>query len=73
MILTELYEKVPSGYQDLEQDNTQLQAQDMRKTRLTLFQINKLRQLNDIRKYEQKKKIEKIKQQYAPPAEAPVV
>ena len=73
MFLTELYEKVPSGYQDLKQDNTQLQPHDMRKTRLTLFQINKLRQLNDIRKYEQKQKIQKIKQQYSPQQEAPVV
>ena len=66
MILTELYQKVPQGFQELEQDNSQITAKDLRKTRLTLFQINKLRQMNDLRQYEQKEKIKKIKAQYAP-------
>jgi RecA/RadA recombinase len=70
MILNEIYEKVPQGFQDLEQDNTQLSAKDLRKTRLTLSQLNKLRQMNDVRQYEQKEKIKKIKAQYSPPPQA---
>lgn len=70
MILNEIYEKVPQGYQDLEQDNTQLSAKDLRKTRLTLSQLNKLRLMNDVRQYEQKEKIKKIKAQYSPPPQA---
>lgn len=66
MILNELYQKIPQGYQDLEQDNSQLSAKDMRKTRLTFFQINKLRQMNDVRQFEQKEKIKKMKAQYSP-------
>jgi len=70
MILNEIYEKVPQGFQDLEQDNTQLSSKDLRKTRLTLSQLNKLRQMNDVRQYEQKEKIKKIKAQYSPPPQA---
>jgi hypothetical protein len=66
MILTELYQKVPQGFQELEQDNSQITAKDLRKTRLTLFQLNKLRQMNDLRQYERKEKIKKIKAQYSP-------
>ena len=70
MILNEIYEKVPQGFQDLEQDNTQLSSKDLRKTRLTLSQLNKLRLMNDVRQYEQKEKIKKITAQYSPPPQA---
>ena len=70
MILNEIYKKVPQGFQDLEQDNTQLSSKDLRKTRLTLSQLNKLRLMNDVRQYEQKEKIKKIKAQYSPPPQA---
>lgn len=66
MILNELYQKVPDQYQNLKQDNSQLTAKKLRQTRLTLEQINKLRQMNDVRQYEQKEKIKKIKAQYMP-------
>lgn len=68
MILNELYQKVPDQYQNLKQDNSQLTAKKLRQTRLTLEQINKLRQMNDVRQYEQKEKIKKIKAQYMPAA-----
>ena len=71
MILNEIYEKSPAAYQDLSQDNSQLKLGDMRKTRLTLRQLNKLRQMNDVRSYEYKEKLKLVRQQYAPPPVAP--
>ena len=68
----ELIKKEPEAYQDLSADNSQLQLQDMRKTRLTLRQLNKLRKMNDIRAVEYKEKLKLIRQQYSPPAQ-PVV
>ena len=72
MILNELYQGVPGAYQDVSQDNTQPQLGDLRKTKLTLRQINKLRRLNDVRAYEFQEKLKRVQTQYAPPAQ-PVV
>jgi DNA-directed RNA polymerase delta subunit len=71
MILNEIYEKSPAAYQDLNQDNSQIKLGDLRKTRLTLRQLNKLRQMNDVRSYEYKEKLKLVRQQYAPPPVAP--
>jgi len=72
MLLVEFFNKEPGSYQDLEQDNSQIQLSDLRKTKLTLRQLNKLRRMNDLRNFEYKQKLQQIKQQYAPPAQ-PVV
>jgi prephenate dehydrogenase len=72
MILTELYQQSPEAYQDVAQDNTQPGLGQLRKTKLTLRQINKLRKMNDVRAYEFKEKLKDVKAQYAPPAQ-PVV
>jgi len=72
MLLNEFFHKEPNAYQDLSQDNSQPQESDLRKTRLTLRQLNKLRKMNDVRMYEFKEKLKLIKKQYAPPA-APAV
>ncbi len=69
MILFELYEKPPAAYQDVAQDNSQPRLHDLRKSKLTLRQINRMRQLNDIRQYEFKEKLKRVQQQYAPPAQ----
>lgn len=69
MILNELYEREPAAYQDISQDNSQPKLGDLRKTKLTLRQINKLRRLNDVRAYEFKEKLKKVQQMYAPPAQ----
>ena len=71
MILKELYDRTHPGYQDDSQDNSQPELGDLRKTRLTLRQLNKLRQMNDVRSYEYKEKLKLVKQQYAPPPAAP--
>ena len=72
MILNELYERSPAAYQDLSQDNTQPRLGDLRKTKLTLRQLNKLRKMQDVREYEFKEKLKRVKTMYAPPAQ-PVV
>ena len=72
MLLNEFWNKEPQAYQDLRDDNSQVQLGDLRKTRLTLRQINKLRKMNDIRAVEYKEKLTQIRQQYAPAPAAPV-
>lgn len=69
MLLTEFWDREPEAYQDLSQDNSQITLQDLRKTRLTLRQLSKLRRMNDVRAVEYKEKLERIQQQYAPPAQ----
>jgi hypothetical protein len=73
MILNELYERSPAAYQDIGQDNSQPRLGNLRKTRLTLRQLNKLRQMNDVRNYEYKEKLKDIRKQYAPPAAPPAL
>jgi len=70
MQLREFVEKEPEAYQDLEADNTQLQKGDLRKSKLTLRQLNKLRRMNDLRKYEYNQKLEKIQKQYGSSADS---
>jgi len=69
MILTELYQRDPAAYQDIAQDNSQPALGDLRKTKLTLRQLNKLRRMNDVRSFEFKEKLKRVQQQYAPPAQ----
>jgi hypothetical protein len=73
MILNEIYSRQPEAYQDLGQDNAQPRLGNLRKTRLTLRQLHKLRQMNDIRSVEYKEKLSLIRKQYAPPPAAPGV
>jgi hypothetical protein len=72
MLLQEFWKKEPEAYQDVSQDNAQVTTGDLRKTRLTLRQLNKLRKMNDVRTYEYKEKLKLVRKQYAPPP-APVV
>jgi hypothetical protein len=71
MIVTELFEPAKPGYQSDSLDQTPLKLSDLRKTRLTLADINRLRMSNDVRKIEHEKKLEKVSAQYKPPAAAP--
>ena len=57
MLLQEFWKKDPEAYQDVSADNAQVTANDLRKTRLTLRQLNKLRKMNDVRTYEYKEKL----------------
>jgi len=62
-----MFEKSPEAYQDLTQDNSQPRLKELRKTRLTLDQIKKLRQMVDMRMVEFKEKLVDIQKQYKPP------
>jgi hypothetical protein len=73
MLLNEFFHKDPEAFQDLSQDNSQPQQSDLRKTRLTLRQLNKLRKMNDVRTYEFKEKLKLVRKQYAPPPAPPAM
>lgn len=69
MTLFEFFDSAPNGYQTGSDDNSVLKKDARRKTRLTIEQINRLRVMNDIRRLEYEKSIEKISKQYAPAAQ----
>jgi len=70
MNLFEILEPTPAGYYDEKDDNSVIKLKDLRKTKLTLKQLNRLRIMNDIRKLEHEKKIDAVQIQYkAPPQE----
>ena len=71
MTLNEMYDRPAPGYQDVENDNGQIKLGDLRKTKLTLKQISKMRQMNDVRAFENEQKLKRIQKQYAPAPEAP--
>ena len=73
MLLNEFFHKDPEAFQDVSQDNSQPQQGDLRKSRLTLRQLNKLRKMNDVRTYEFKEKLKLVRQQYAPAPAAPAM
>ena len=74
MNILEIFEPMPAGYQSEKEDNTALKLSDLRKTKLTLKQLNRLRIMNDVRKLEHEKKVEAVQNQYkAPLASAPVM
>ena len=66
MILIEIYDQNLAGFQDVQDDNSAITLSDLRKTKLTLRQINKLRLMNDTRIYEKSKNLIQIRKQYAP-------
>ena len=68
MYITELYEPIKPGYNSQSDDQTPMKLSDLRKTRLTLADLNRLRMANDVRKIEHENKLEKVTKQYKPPA-----
>ena len=64
MILAEMFDHQDSEYQDLSQDQSVEKLHDLRKTRLTLAQINQLRKMNDQRNVEYVEQITKVRKQY---------
>lgn len=72
MILTEMFMDQNSEYQDLGKDQSQIKITDLRKTRLTLAQINQLRKMNDQRNVEKNENLVKIRKMYGQPAQPPV-
>lgn len=71
MILSELYSPTPQAFKSEKQDNSTVSITDTRKPDLflTLGKLNRLRIMNDARKLEHEKKLEKVSTQYKPPAQ----
>lgn len=61
--------ETPKGYYSPKDDQSVLSLSDLRKTRLTLGQLNKLRILNDVRALEHEQKIKKVANMYQPPVD----
>ena len=63
-----------NGLQDVNTDNSKPVWRTSRKTKLTLAQIRKLRKMMDVRNYEKKLYLNKVRTQYGakPEAEAAV-
>jgi hypothetical protein len=69
MHLFEMFEPPVSGYQDVNQDNSKPVWKTSRKTKLTLKQIRKLRKMLDVRNYEKKEYLKKVREQYGASAQ----
>ena len=70
MRIDEMFSSTPAGYHNEEDDNTPLKLSDMRKTKITLMQLNRLRVMDDVRSFEQEKKKEDVQLQYKPATDA---
>jgi len=66
MNLNEMFDPPIQGFQDVNSDNSKPVWRTSRKTKLTLKQIRKLRRMLDVRNYEKKKHLEKVRKQYGP-------
>lgn len=71
MNLIEVFGNDLPGYRTEKDDNTPVRLSDLRKTRVTLKQLNRLRIMNDVRKLEHEKDVEKVRNQYKAPAAPP--
>jgi hypothetical protein len=67
MNILEIFEPTPEGYRTDKDDNTSLALSDLRKTKLTLKQLNRLRVMNDVRKLEHEQKVTAVQAQYKAP------
>lgn len=59
-----MFDPPVQGMQDVNADNSKPVWRTSRKTKLTLKQIRKLRRMLDVRNYEKKKYLTKVRQQY---------
>jgi hypothetical protein len=69
MFIAELFEPTAPGYRDENDDGSVMKLHDLRKTKLTFAHLNKLRQANDVRKFEHEEKLEQVSKQYKPAPE----
>jgi hypothetical protein len=53
-----------SGHRTEKDDNTPVKLSDLRKTKLTIAQLNRLRIMNDVRKLEHEQDLEQVRKQY---------
>lgn len=74
MNILEIFEPMPTGYATEKDDNSAEKLSDLRKTKLTLKQLNRLRIMNDVRQLEHEQKLDSVRKQYkAPDAQAPLM
>ena len=64
MLLIEMFNPPVPGYQNIKDDNSKPVWRTSRKTKLTLKQIRKLRKMMDVRNYEKKQYLKKVREQY---------
>lgn len=64
MKLNEMFDPPVAGYQDVNSDNSKPTWRTSRKTKLTLKQIRQLRRMMDVRNYEKKNYLSKVRSQY---------
>jgi hypothetical protein len=69
MNLLEMFEDLP-GHRTEKDDSTALKLSDVRKTRVTLKQLNRLRIMNDVRKLEHEQDLEQVRTQFKAPVES---
>jgi hypothetical protein len=65
MKLLEMFNPPVPGFQDVNTDNSKPTWRTSRKTKLTLKQLRKLRKMLDVRNYEKKEYLKKVKEQYS--------
>ena len=70
MKLFEMFDPPIAGYQDVGQENSKPVWRTNRKTKLTLKHIRKLRKMLDVRNYEKKEYMKKVREQYGTAAQA---
>ena len=70
MQLFEMFDTPIQGLQDVNTDNSKPVWRTSRKTKLTLAQIRKLRRMLDVRNYEKKLYLNKVREQYGAKPEA---
>lgn len=68
MKLFEFYNPAPQGWQDVEDDHSQPEWGESRKTKLTLGMIGKIRKMNEVQSYERAIDLKNIRNQYGAPA-----
>ncbi len=75
MLLNEMFDPPVNGMQDVNTDNSKPVWRTSRKTKLTLQQIRKLRRMLDVRNYEKKQYLDKVRTQYGakPEAQQPAI
>ncbi len=69
MHLMEMFNPPVPGYQNIQDDNSKPVWRTSRKTKLTLEHIRKLRKMLDVRNFEKKEYLKKVKDQYGIPAQ----
>lgn len=69
MNILEIFDTNPVGYATEKEDNSAEKLSDLRKTKLTLKQLNRLRIMNDVRALEHEQKLDSVRKQYKPAEE----